>query len=72
MGTLAVTQVEAMVESDGVTDDVRWKSVALVCIHGPDSSNLGSLTFQYPFLRPIHGNDEVHHVDNLRFWTTLK
>ena len=35
---IAVTQIEAIVEPDGVGDDVRWKSVPLVSIHGPSVS----------------------------------
>jgi hypothetical protein len=30
---IAMTQIEAIVQPDSVTDDVGWESVALVCIH---------------------------------------
>ena len=30
-----MTQVEAIIEPDCVTDDFRWESVTFVCIHGP-------------------------------------
>jgi hypothetical protein len=32
---ISVTEIEAVVQPDGVGNDVRWESVALVCIHGP-------------------------------------
>ena len=32
---ISVTEIESVVEPDGVTDDVWRKSVALVCIHPP-------------------------------------
>jgi hypothetical protein len=32
---ISVTQVEAIVEPDGVTDDVRRESVPFICIHWP-------------------------------------
>ena len=35
--TMAV--VETIMEPDGITDDVGWKSVTLVCIHRPILSN---------------------------------
>ena len=31
---IAVAEIEAVVEPDGVTDDVRRESVAFICIHG--------------------------------------
>ena len=30
---IPVTQIEAIVEPDGITDDVGWESVTFVCIH---------------------------------------
>ena len=30
---IAVTEVEAIIEPDGVGNDVRWESMALICIH---------------------------------------
>ncbi|MFT6368069.1 MAG: hypothetical protein ACJAUG_002585 [Halioglobus sp.] len=30
-----MTEVETIIEPDGVADNVRRESVALVCIHGP-------------------------------------
>ena len=32
-GTPAVTEVESVVEPDGVADDVRWESVSFIGIH---------------------------------------
>ena len=32
---IAVTEIESVVEPDGVADDVGWESVAFVGIHGP-------------------------------------
>jgi hypothetical protein len=32
---VAVTQIEAIVEPDGVGNDVRWESVTFICIHWP-------------------------------------
>ena len=34
-GTPAMTEIETLVEPDGVGDDVRWESIALVGIHPP-------------------------------------
>jgi len=31
---ITVTEIEAIVEQDSVTDDVGWESVALISIHG--------------------------------------
>jgi hypothetical protein len=30
-----VAEVEAIVEPDGVADDIGWEPVALISIHGP-------------------------------------
>ena len=30
---IAMTEIEAIVEPNGVTDDIGWESVAFVCIH---------------------------------------
>jgi hypothetical protein len=30
-----VAEIEAIVEPDGVGNDVRWESVAFICIHWP-------------------------------------
>jgi len=32
---ISVAEIESIVEPDGVGNDVRWKSVSLVCIHPP-------------------------------------
>jgi hypothetical protein len=32
---IAVTEIEAIVEPECITDDVGWESVMLVCIHRP-------------------------------------
>jgi len=44
---ISVAQVEAVVEPHRVTDNLRWKSVSLVCIH-PLIVSQGDLTWQYP------------------------
>lgn len=46
---IPVAEVEAVVEPDGVTDDVGWESVALVCIHCP-IVEYRQLTCQYRFV----------------------
>ena len=30
---IAVTEIESVVEPDGVADDIGWKSVAFICVH---------------------------------------
>ena len=30
---IAVTQIESIVELDGITDDIGWEPVALISIH---------------------------------------
>ena len=32
---IAVTQVESVVEPDGVADNIEWGSVAFICVHPP-------------------------------------
>jgi hypothetical protein len=32
---ISVVQIEAIIEPDRLTDDIRWKSVAFICIHLP-------------------------------------
>ena len=34
-GTPAVAEIEAVIQPNGVTDDIRWKPVTLVCINRP-------------------------------------
>jgi len=43
---ISVTQVEAAVKPDGLTNDVGWKSVAFVGIHPPILVQFGDLTCQ--------------------------
>jgi hypothetical protein len=31
---ISVTWIEAIIEPNGITDDIWWKSVTFVCIHG--------------------------------------
>ena len=46
---ISMTKVELIVKPDCVADDVRRKSVSLVCIHRPIVSQ-ADLTWQYPLL----------------------
>jgi hypothetical protein len=39
---ISMTQIETMLEPDGVTDDIWWESVAFVSIHPPILSISGS------------------------------
>jgi hypothetical protein len=43
----AMTQIEAIVEPDGITDDVRWESIAFVCAHPHILTMMSGLTCQY-------------------------
>ncbi|MFT7246824.1 MAG: hypothetical protein ACI82A_004204 [Candidatus Azotimanducaceae bacterium] len=43
----AMTQIEAIVEPDGKTDDVRWESIAFVCAHPQILTMMSGLTCQY-------------------------
>jgi hypothetical protein len=43
---ISVAEIEAIVKPDGVTDDVRRESVALVCIH-PQIMDFGQLSCQH-------------------------
>ena len=40
---VTMAEVETIIEPDGITDDVGWESVTLVCIHRPILSNQTSL-----------------------------
>ena len=44
---IAVTRAESIVETDGMTDDIRQKPVALTPTHHLSSINFGDLTYQY-------------------------
>ena len=41
---ISVAQVESVVEPDGIADDVRWESVALVGVHGLILVQISDLT----------------------------
>ena len=43
---ITVTQVEPVIHPDGVTDDVRWKSMTFVGIH-PEIIHFRELSCQY-------------------------
>jgi hypothetical protein len=45
---ISVTEIEAVVEPDGLADDIWWESMALVDISSTDSTNVTDLTWQYP------------------------
>ena len=47
-----MTQIEAIVEPDGVTNDVRWESVAFVCVHEPILPISGGLLGRTPCPAP--------------------
>ena len=38
---IAMTEVEAIVEPDGIGNDIGWESVALVDSHQQNSTNVG-------------------------------
>jgi hypothetical protein len=59
---IPVTEIESMVEPNGVADDIGWKPVTLVCIHHPILSiwrfNSSVPTYPHLNLRPCF----QHHV----------
>jgi len=48
---IAVAQIESKVEPDSIGNNVRWESVALVCIHLPILAVLASLLVSTAALR---------------------
>jgi len=64
---IPVTQIEAIVEPDGITDDVGWESVTFVCIHRlmlPVMATLLGSTLAR--LAARMGMGLVHYVSTLR------
>ena len=70
--TPAVVQIETIVEPDSVGYDIRRKSVALVCTHGPilaeSGSSFGSTQqegsiISLPHLRGIRFIEITHKID---------
>ena len=64
---IPVTQVETIVEPDGITDDVEWKPVTFVCIHRlmlPVMATLLGSTLAR--LAARMGMGLVHYVSTLR------
>ena len=44
---IAMAEIEAIVEPDGIGNDVSWESVALICVHPSILVQITDLTCQY-------------------------